>query len=114
MPITLSHGFELAPGRCLRLDTAQGRELVVTQGRVWLSCTGDHSEDAFIAAGHSLRLGAGAVVECDGTEPARLRLLPARRPWTARVGRVLAALGRSLPGSRPRPAAPRHPLSDGG
>jgi hypothetical protein len=92
MKTASSDCIQLAPGHALRLDHAQGRELIVTQGRIWLTCRGDHSEDSFLTAGHGLRLGAGAVIECDGTEAACVRLLPAPRPWTAAAARVLSAL----------------------
>ncbi|NML17643.1 DUF2917 domain-containing protein [Azohydromonas caseinilytica] len=106
--------FELAPGTARRLDHADGRELFVLRGRVWLTCSG-YGEDLFVSAGHALRLGPGAVIECDGPVAARLRLEPVEAGWFARAGRALAALARRLPRWPVlRPAAPDLKALDGG
>ena len=114
MHTTDASSFELAPRGARRLDFAHGRELVVLQGRVWLTCS-DHGEDVFVSAGHSARVGPGAVIECDGTEAARLRLVPAHEGWLSLAGRALAALAACLP-RWPilRPAAPDRLTVDGG
>lgn len=97
---TASPCFDLAPGTALRLEAAAGRELLVHSGRVWLTCTGG-GEDLFLVAGQRLRLGAGAVVECDSPGAARLQLAPPR--WRQAVGTVLAGLA----ALRPRRTVPR-------
>jgi hypothetical protein len=114
MHTTDASSFELAPRSARRLDFAHGRELVVLQGRVWLTC-GDHGEDVFVSAGHSARLGPDAVIECDGAEAARLRLVPSHEGWLSLAGHALAALAACLP-RRPvlRPAAPDARALDAG
>lgn len=114
MHTTDASSFELAPRSARRLDFAHGRELVVLQGRVWLTCS-DHGEDVFVSAGHSARLGAGAVIECDGAEAARLRLVPSHEGWLSLAGRALAALAAHLPRCPVlRPAPPDRLTVDSG
>jgi ferric-dicitrate binding protein FerR (iron transport regulator) len=106
--------FELRRGSARRLDFADGRMLTVLQGRVWLTCSG-YSEDVFISAGHSVELGPGAVIECDGGDAARLRLEAGEQTWLMLAGAVLAALGRMLPRLPVfRPAPPDRTAVDGG
>lgn len=106
--------FELAPCTARRLDCADGRELVVLRGRVWLTCT-DYSEDVFVSAGHSVQLGPGAVIECDGPEAARLRLVPAEAGWLQLARQALAALATLLPRvPRLQPAPLDRKALDGG
>jgi hypothetical protein len=110
---TDASSFELAPRRARRLDFAQGRELVVLQGRVWLTCS-DQGEDIFVSAGHSARVGAGAVIECDSAEGARMRLVPAQESWLALAGRALSAFGALMPRLPVlRPAPPDRQTVDG-
>jgi hypothetical protein len=88
--------FELRRGSARRLDFADGRVLTVLQGRIWLTCSG-YSEDVFVDAGHTVQLGPGAVIECDGAELARLRLARGEQTWGQLAAQVLAACGRLLP-----------------
>jgi hypothetical protein len=88
--------FELAPRRARRLDFAQGRELVVLQGRVWLTCS-DQGEDLFVSAGHSARL------------------VPSQESWLSLAGRALSAFGALMPRLPVlRPAPPDRQAVDGG
>ena len=91
-----SSHFELPPRSALRLDHADGRTLTVLQGRVWLTCSG-YGEDLFIGAGRSVRLGPGAVIECDGPDAARLRLQAPKAGGLALAGRALMALAPRRP-----------------
>lgn len=92
--------FDLAPGTALGLCDAAGRELVVYSGRLWLTCDGG-AQDVFLTAGDRLRLGPGAVIECDSPGAARLQLMPAHgRAWwaAATAWRAFARLALRLQG----------------
>jgi Protein of unknown function (DUF2917) len=65
----------LAPRHARTLRGCAGRDLVLLQGRLWLTePTG--GEDHVLVASQSLRLRAadGVVIECLGPEPALYRL----------------------------------------
>ncbi|NML17644.1 DUF2917 domain-containing protein [Azohydromonas caseinilytica] len=101
--------FDLAPGSALGLSHAAGRELLVFSGRLWVTCDGG-SQDLFLSAGDRLRLGPGAVIECDSPGAARLQLLPAHgRLWwaAALTARALARLALRLQGVQLAPAPRR-------
>lgn len=103
MDTATTSAFDLPSGAVLGLGHAAGRELEVFSGRLWLTSHGA-SGDVFLTAGDRLRLGPGAVIECDSPSAARIRLLPAHGPaWWAAAG-ALSALGRlalRLQGLRP-------------
>ncbi|HSW07268.1 DUF2917 domain-containing protein [Aquabacterium sp.] len=70
---TLHTPLDLQPGQVLALPASTGDHwLLVLQGRIWLTQSGD-TDDHFLQAGQRLLLGrhGRVVLEADGGEPAR-------------------------------------------
>lgn len=78
---TLPTSIDLPPGRAVTLPARPGHLLRVTQGRVWLTRSGD-PDDHFVDAGERVPLdrhGGPVVIEAVGGT-ARCRLEPAADP----------------------------------
>lgn len=66
---------DLSRARTRSLRCQAGERLRVLEGRLWVTCEGEHA-DQFLSAGQTLVLGPGRVVlEADRCEQARFQLL---------------------------------------
>lgn len=67
--------ISLHAGQVITLPNSRDHWLLVLQGRVWLTQSGD-ADDHFLQAGQRLLLGnhGHVVIEADGGEPARCSL----------------------------------------
>lgn len=82
---------DLHAGQVITLPNSRDHWLLVLQGRVWLTQSGD-ADDHFLQAGQRLLLGnhEHVVIEADGGEPARYSLQHAW-PQVEAVGGEAAA-----------------------
>lgn len=73
---TLTSPIALCPGRTLTLSRSP-HWLLVLEGRVWLTSSGD-PDDHFLHAGQRLRLAGRqhVVVQAEGAQAARCQLVP--------------------------------------
>lgn len=85
MNTQIAERLSMAPGQLVHLFT--GGELRVTEGRVWLTRSGD-LDDHLIEAGQRIRLNGseGAIIEAwQPAAGARVQWLPQRQPLPARA-----------------------------
>jgi hypothetical protein len=98
----------LQAGQVITLPELRDHWLLVLQGRIWLTQSGD-ADDHFLQTGQRLLLGnhGDVVIEADGGEPARCSLQHAWAP--AGQGRESKPPARPLIGTLPAKAVAEPP-----